>query len=144
MNKYKNKTFEDKNILPNTKYYYKVFGYNNSGIPSKEGKILEVTTPDVPLEIKDIKVKDTIFNSANNEVFKIAVKLKNKSIVKITVYNILGNQVKEIVNSDFNSGIHVFEWDGCNDNGQMLGSGGYLIYIETTEFKHIRKVVILK
>ena len=47
--------------------------------------------------------------------------------VKIKIYNMLGQQVKTIVNKKLPPGTHQFIWDGRNDHGVKVASGVYFL-----------------
>ena len=79
-----------------------------------------------------------------NPDLNIVVKLKEISSVKITIYNILGERVKEVFQGDLNSGIHSFLWSGKNDSGSILPSGSYIIRISSELFNKAIKVTFLK
>lgn len=65
--------------------------------------------------------------------------LTNESAVKISVYNILGQRVRVLVDCVCSPGMHSVNWTG-ND----LGSGIYFVRIESKDIKDIKKVIYLK
>jgi flagellar hook assembly protein FlgD len=79
-----------------------------------------------------------------NPDLNIVVKLKEFSSIKITIYNILGERVKEVFQGDLNSGIHTFLWNGKNNSGSILPSGSYIIRISSELFNQAIKVTFLK
>ena len=82
-----------------------------------------------------------------NPTTTIKYTLPFESKVKIVVYNIAGEMVKELVNSVVNSGTHKAEF---NLNGLSLSSGIYFYSIETTaldgsgSFRQTKKMILLK
>ncbi len=53
--------------------------------------------------------------------------------VKITVYDIKGNMIRELLNGTQSSGSHQVSWDGKNSDGKQVSSG---IYLYKTEYKN--------
>ncbi len=45
--------------------------------------------------------------------------------VNITVYNLAGHKIKELIHETQSSGYHSILWDGKNENGNHVGSGMY-------------------
>ena len=45
--------------------------------------------------------------------------------VNITVYNLAGHKIKELIHDIQTSGYHSIMWDGKNENGNHVGSGMY-------------------
>lgn len=61
------------------------------------------------------------------------------SRVSITIYNVLGQAVKEIVNADFPAGYHKVAFDGSN-----LSSGVYIYQIKAGQFTAAKKMNLIK
>ncbi len=64
--------------------------------------------------------------------------------VNITVYNILGQKVKVLVDEDQRAGHRSVNWDGTDDRGEDAASGIYFYKIDTAEFEKTNKMVLLK
>jgi len=85
-------------------------------------------------------------NSPNpfNPSTEISFTMERAGRAIITIYNILGEQVKTLVDGRFSPGIHTVVWDGKDDNGHPLSTGIYLYSMETEEYSKTRKMVLLK
>jgi flagellar hook assembly protein FlgD len=59
--------------------------------------------------------------------------------VRITVYNSLGQIVKELVNEFKSTGSHSIEF-----NGSAFASGIYYYIIESGNFSQVKKMILLK
>ena len=70
--------------------------------------------------------------------------LPKKALVKITIYDMLGNIIKNLVNENQNSGNQSVRWDATNNKGQSVSTGTYLYTIETGKFKQTKKMILLK
>ncbi|MFC1730470.1 FlgD immunoglobulin-like domain containing protein [candidate division KSB1 bacterium] len=64
--------------------------------------------------------------------------------VKVTVYSVLGEEVKTIVNSEINAGPHTVRWDGTNSRGQPVSSGVYIYRIDAGEYSSSKKMLLLR
>ena len=64
--------------------------------------------------------------------------------MSITVYDMLGNVVSNLVNKDENSGCKSVQWNAINDKGQPMSAGVYLYMIQAGDFRQTRKMVLLK
>jgi flagellar hook assembly protein FlgD len=52
--------------------------------------------------------------------------------VKLIVYNLLGQEVRQIVNKNMTSGYYRVFWNGRNESGEMVSTGVYLYKIMIT------------
>jgi hypothetical protein len=64
--------------------------------------------------------------------------------VKLAIYNINGQKIRELVNSNQSSGAYTAVWDGLNEFGEQATSGMYIYTLETAEFKESRRMLLLK
>ncbi len=64
--------------------------------------------------------------------------------VKITIYNILGQRVRTLVDEHQQAGYKRIEWDGRSGGAKELASGIYFYRIEAEEFIQTRKMLLLK
>ncbi len=74
----------------------------------------------------------------------IRYELKQASKVTLKIYNLLGQEVRTLVNAQKSSGIHSVIWDGKNHHGQRVTSGVYFYRLEAGDFVKTRKMVLVK
>jgi len=74
-----------------------------------------------------------------NPSTKITYSIPRASDVKITVFNLLGQEIKTLVNETKEAGIHEI-----NFNAQNLNSGVYLYKIEAGSYIQTRKMTLIK
>ena len=79
-----------------------------------------------------------------NPTTTISFSLPTRSDVTLTVYNILGQEVAEIVNQSLPAGEHQIDWDGKDANGSSVSTGIYLYRLVTDDFVESKKMVLLK
>lgn len=64
--------------------------------------------------------------------------------VRITIYNILGQKVRTLVDESQEAGYMQIEWDSKNEHGDEVASGVYFYRIKAGDFTQSKKMVILK
>ena len=62
----------------------------------------------------------------------------------ITVFNILGQQIKTLTDKVYPAGEYEVIWDGDDSNGKKVASGIYLYKISGKDFSESKKMVLLK
>lgn len=80
------------------------------------------------------------FNPATTVEFT----LPRREQVRITVFNILGRQIRALVDESRPAGRYRVFWEGDSDNGALAGTGVYFIRMETDDETLHRKVIMLK
>ena len=79
-----------------------------------------------------------------NPNVSITIYLKTSSLLKVTIFNILGEKVKTMFNNYLNKGVHSFEWNGKNDSNQHLPSGSYIVVAQAETHLESLKITFLK
>ena len=79
-----------------------------------------------------------------NPITTLRYDLPEATNVTITVYDMMGRQVRNLVNTNQNSGYNSVIWNGTNDNGEMVSGGMYFYSIKTNTFSQTRKMILLK
>ena len=70
--------------------------------------------------------------------------LPEDSFVNITIYDMMGRQVKTLINGLQTPGYKTVQWDATNDKNRPVSAGLYLYTIQAGEFRQVRKMVLLK
>ncbi len=79
-----------------------------------------------------------------NPTTVIKYSLPMQSKVKIVVYNVLGRQIKILVDAVQTAGEHSVYWNGSDKNENKITSGIYLYKIITDNYFSSRKMILLK
>ena len=85
-----------------------------------------------------------------NPTTKINYDLPEQSTVRISVFNILGQEVATLVNGVVDAGYQSVEWNATSNNMTVLPSGLYMYRIQVTslvsgsEFSQVRKMLLMK
>jgi hypothetical protein len=70
--------------------------------------------------------------------------LPKTSKVKIQIYNVLGQMVRNLVDELQDQGYKMILWDGKDDRGHELSSGVYFYRIRAGNFVKSKKMILLK
>jgi hypothetical protein len=79
-----------------------------------------------------------------NPITTLRYDLPENSLVNITIYDMLGRQVKTLINQTQDAGFKSVIWDATNDFGKPVSAGVYLYKIQAGEFVQTKKMVLLK
>jgi hypothetical protein len=79
-----------------------------------------------------------------NPTTVIRYALPKASGVKIEIYNVLGQKVRDLLNEEQEPGYKMIHWDGKDDNGNEVSSGVYFYRIEAGDFTKCKKMTLLK
>ena len=101
------------------------------------------------LNVMDFEVLDNyklIKNYPNpfNPVTTLRYDLPENSHVNITIYDMLGRQVKNLINQTQDAGYRSVHWNATDDYGNPVSAGIYLYQIQASEFVQTKKMVLLK
>ncbi|MBN2354910.1 T9SS type A sorting domain-containing protein, partial [candidate division KSB1 bacterium] len=57
------------------------------------------------------------------------------------IYNLLGQNIRTLVDETASAGYHRIRWDGCDEYGRQVGSGIYLYRLKVGEQVKVRKMI---
>ncbi len=75
---------------------------------------------------------------------RIKFQLPSAQAVTLTIYNVLGQKVRTLINERLEAGYYEAVWNGLNEQGQALASGVYLYRMEAGDYRTVRRMVLLK
>ena len=84
------------------------------------------------------------FPNPFNPITSIRYDLPEATNVDISIYDMMGREVKNLINTNQNSGLKSVIWNGTDDNGEMVSGGMYFYSIKTNTFSQTRKMILLK
>jgi len=79
-----------------------------------------------------------------NPTTHIRFNIPETDLVNITIYNMLGRQVKTLVNQTHDPGYKSIIWAATNNYGKPVSAGIYLYQIQAGEYISTKKMVLLK
>jgi hypothetical protein len=79
-----------------------------------------------------------------NPETSIKFSLPQAARVRLTVFNVLGQAVNELIDRELPRGVHSAMWDGTDGGGRPVASGVYFYRLETDAVQLTRKMLLLK
>ena len=79
-----------------------------------------------------------------NPSTSISYHLPEDTYVKIVVYNVLGQEARELFKGDQVSGFHTVVWNGKDNLGRQVASGIYAYRLIAGDFISSRRMTLLK
>ena len=79
-----------------------------------------------------------------NPITTLRYELPKDSFVDVTVYDMLGNVVNNLVNTNQSSGYKSIQWNATNNQGEPVSAGVYLYKIQAGDFVDTKKMILLK
>jgi len=64
--------------------------------------------------------------------------------VSLSIYNVLGQKIRTLVDGLQNASRHTVQWDGKDDNGAQVTSGIYFYRIHAQGFTQVKQMLLLK
>jgi len=74
----------------------------------------------------------------------ISFRLPQRAWVSLKIYNILGQEVKELVEGFQSEGVHKTGWDGTDDRGKRVRSGIYFCLLQSHKLRLARRMVLIR
>jgi uncharacterized lipoprotein YddW (UPF0748 family) len=133
------------NLLYNTFYFWKVRAINQYGTGNwsqtfRFKTLLDPSSVDEITSIADEYLLEQNYPNPFNPSTMIRFNLSEAGFVNLTVYNILGEEVMQLINNKFfNSGSYQVDFDAS-----QLPSGIYLYRINVNDFSASRKMMFIK
>ena len=78
-----------------------------------------------------------------NSVTQIRFSLPQTALIKLTVFDISGREIKALIDQSFPKGEHSLSWDGTNSQNQKVSSGVYIYKLESEYFSDSKKMILL-
>ena len=111
--------------------------------------------PSISFELQNnLKIKNDLlpkafalhqnFPNPFNPITTIHFDLPKESNIKLSVYDILGRSIKELVNEKQSPGFKSIKWDATNNFGKRVSAGLYIYSIEAENFRQTKKMLLLK
>ena len=79
-----------------------------------------------------------------NGATKIHFEISRAGLVQITIYNMLGEKIKTMIDHSLPAGEHRLDWKGRDEYGQPVPSGIYLYRFQVNQFSQTKKMIITR
>ena len=84
------------------------------------------------------------FPNPFNPTTQIQYDLPEEQNVNIVIYDVMGRNIRTLMNANQTAGYHSVRWDAKNDTGEGVAAGMYIYTIQAGEFRATKKMVLLK
>jgi hypothetical protein len=133
-----------------------IYLYLDGGSITPSSGVVQFDYITIGTEIEDpVSVEETIqplvyelhnaYPNPFNPSTKIEFTLKKSQRVNLTIYDILGQEVKVLFDGDGRAGKNNFNWDATNSHGGKVSTGIYFYRLRTeTGFIKTKKVLLIK
>ncbi|MFZ1289033.1 MAG: T9SS type A sorting domain-containing protein [Melioribacteraceae bacterium] len=129
-------SFTDKNLVGGSKFMYRLKQIDIDGTFEYSDAVeIEV----LPTKYELLQNYPNPFNPTTNIKFSLPEDAK----VSINIYNVLGEKVASILNEDLKAGFHQVDFNAFS-SGYQLASGIYLYSIESSNFRQVKKMMLMK
>jgi hypothetical protein len=138
--------FVDEELVPGN-YVYRVTAFDFNGNESEPSNELDVVIVGV------VNVDNTIpgeyalyqnYPNPFNPETTIRFDVPEAGQVKISIYNITGQLVTELINANFTPGTYNIVWNGTNSLGKQVPSGVYWYRMQGEDWTAARKMVLIR
>ena len=120
---------------------YDVYAENGPFTLTIDGSKLEISDSDL---IPETFALHANYPNPFNPTTTISYDLPEQAQVTLGIYDLLGKQLKTLVNQSQDAGSKTAVWDGTDGLGRSVSAGVYLYQIQAGEFSQTRKMVLLK
>ena len=84
------------------------------------------------------------FPNPFNPSTEIRFDIPTEGIVKLWIYNQLGQTVRTLADKRMKAGTYRMKWNGTTEAGHDVSSGVYFYSLESGDFSQIRKMTLVK
>lgn len=139
----------DTSISIGEEYQYRILAVDSSGNASRFTEPVSIiadirsSTPQQsapPVTFRLHPNYPNPFNPKTNVVYSVA----RTANVSLVIYDVLGNQIKTLIQATQTPGTYQVEWNGTDEFGKNVASGIYLVRYEADDFRDIRKLTLKK
>ena len=142
-------SFTDNSVEAEIEYYYRVSavccnGDYSSSYSDVVSVMLTVMDVDPTASIPDAYILQQNYPNPFNPTTQIRYGLKENTYVSINIYNLMGKNVKSLMNRNQDAGYQTIHWNATDASGQPVPAGMYIYSITAGDFRQTRKMILLK
>jgi len=142
-------SFVDNSVEAEIEYYYRVSavccdGDYLSSYSDVVSVMLTIMDVDLAANIPDAYNLQQNYPNPFNPTTQIRYGLKENTYVSINIYNLMGKNVKSLMNRNQDAGYQTIHWNATDASGQPVPAGMYIYSITAGDFRQTRKMILLK
>jgi len=132
--------YEDTDVVPGTRYGYRLVVRDNLGEEQASESWVSVPLGDAPRVTRLEKAYPNPFGDRVGLRFGIPANGR----VRLTVYDLQGRKVADIVDGTESAGWRNVEWNGRDAQGRAVASGSYFLRLESAGTVLTRKIILAR
>ncbi len=129
----------DANVTSGSSYTYRLMEVSTDGVQTEIGTT-SIDVQSIPMTTQLFAAYPNPFNPSTT----LKYQLVTDSHVSLIVYDILGCEIKTLVNQQQSAAEYQVEWDGSTNSGVAAPSGTYLVRLQAGNCSSIQKVMMIK
>jgi hypothetical protein len=111
--------------------------------------VIEATEPAKVTSLEETSIPEKFSLNQNypnpfNPETIISFDLPEKGSAKLTIYNILGSEIRSLINSEFDKGTFSVTWNGKDNHGKDVASGVYIYKLEFGNTSLTKKMNLIR
>jgi hypothetical protein len=131
-------SFIDATAEAGARYYYKLEALDTRGNVTTHGPIVVTVAPPDKFDLSQN------YPNPFNPTTQIRYQLPQAVQVSLTIYNMLGQEVRKLVNANQPAGYHTAIWDGRDNSGRPVPTGVYHYRLQAGSFTTTKKMLMAK
>jgi|GEM_PF-1820834 len=135
-------SYLDKGLDNGLTYYYKVVDVDLAGVRTAHGPI--TVTPQASSGVPSEYALSQNYPNPFNAQTTISYAIPTASHVSLKVFNVLGEEVRTLVDADQQANTYQVTWDGRDAGGKQVASGVYFCKLQAGSFEGSTKMVFMK
>jgi len=129
--------FEDHDVFAGQTYYYKLADVDMAGNSREHGPMqVHVAAPEHFALMQN-------YPNPFNPTTTIRYQLAEPGPVKLVIYNMMGQVVRELIDTAMPAGFFTVEWDGLDRHGRQTATGLYLYRLEAGDKVKVKRMIKL-
>lgn len=94
--------------------------------------------------VDDFTIDQNVFEPNKGGTLQIRFKLDSDQSARLEIYDITGTRITKLTDAQFQAGWNTYVWDGLTEFGQKIGSGFYIITMESGRYHAWKKLLIVR
>ena len=138
-------SYDDTDIIADTTYFYQISAQDNSANNSSRSNQISATT--LCIYSKNLPAGYSLeqnYPNPFNPYTKIEYNIPVDCNVSLTIYDLIGKNIKSLFFDYQQHGHHSIKWDGTDNSNHAVCCGTYFYQIKADFFIQTRKMILLK